>query len=195
MKKLILFLLLALMYADGARIGVTKNFYINDTQAFRTIQWYEDTGRFVPQGVIGGFATFDVFQIQTDELKYIYNNWTDMRADRMDIWAEVPSAALDNNVPVGFPDRIKYDAEGVAIGIKTWRERSNYIVKHDDPTKAIVSMSPRDSNYNNLASGNTSQNVKDFMDLIIGLTGYTIDNIYSGAGIQGIKATYLPPEE
>ena len=104
MRKIILLLILAFTFALSARIGITKNFYITDTQAFRQIQWYEDTGRFVPKGVIGGFATFDVFQIQTDELKYIYDNWTDMRADRMDIWAEIPSGALNNNVPVGFPD-------------------------------------------------------------------------------------------
>ena len=76
---------------------------------------------------------------------------------------------------------------------KSWAERCNYIVKHDDPTRAILSMSPKDSNDNNLANGNTASEVKAFMDLVNGLSGYTIDNIYSGADIQTIKALYLPP--
>ena len=58
MKKLILLLLLAFAFALPARIGITKNFYITDTRAFRQIQLYEHSGRFVLKYEIGGFITF-----------------------------------------------------------------------------------------------------------------------------------------
>jgi len=191
MKKFILLLIIAGSLAFSAEIGVTKTFYLTDTETFRLIQWYEATGRFVPKGVQGGFAVFSVFQVQTGEIKYFYANWDNLRAQKMDIWAVVPASALDTNVPSGFSDRLNYDENGDPVGIKTWAERSNYVIKHDDPTTAILSMSPKDANNNNLASGNTAAMVKQFIDLVVGIGD--IDDIYSGSGIQGIKAIYLPP--
>ena len=191
MKKFLLLLIIACSLAFSAEIGVTKTFYINDTEAFRTIQWYEATGRFVPKGVQGGFAVFDVFQVQTGELKFMYANWSEIRVQKLDVWAVVPASALNSNVPAGFSDRLNYDENGDPVSIKTWAERSNYIIKHDDPSTAIISMSPKDANNNNLASGNTAAMVKQFIDLVVGIGD--IDDIYSGTGIQSIKAVYLPP--
>lgn len=180
-----------------ARIAFSKYVLVNDPDLtpMRMVMYYSGAGRFKQLSPIGNFNVYDVQSIESQELKYAFNNWDDVKLDTLDVWAEVPASALDSNVPDGFPDRLIYDDEGVAIGIKTWLERSNSIIKHDDALSAVMSMSPKDSFDNNLVNGNTRAVVKQFLDLVDGLANRTIDHCHSGKDIAVIKAVYNPPVE
>ena len=183
-----------------AIVGLSKDLLVNDPDLtpMRMLIYWQGQGRFKakPELALPQWNAYDVQNIDSSELKWMWNNWDDAKAQYLDVWAEVPAGALDADVPVGFPDRDIFDEDGNIIGTKTWRERSNYIIKHDDATSAVMSMSPKDSNGNNLTGQNTHDVVKLFLDTVDGLASRTINNCYSGAtDIATIKATYNPPEE
>ena len=48
---------------------------------------------------------------------------------------------------------------------------------------------------NTSVAGITTAVTKEFIDLVIGIAGNTIDNCYCGEDIATIRATYLPPPE
>ena len=122
-----------------ARLGIKKDFYFSNDTAFKTIRWFDDTGRFIPIGIINGLASFKVENLRNVELNFIHTNWGDMMFDSANIVGEVPATAINSLVPIGFPGDTKPDPENEGEVIRAnWVDTHVTIIKHDDPTKALV---------------------------------------------------------
>ena len=177
-----------------AQVYLSKDILVDpaDTQPMQMVWYWFLIGRFKRLPPVGQGALLDIQNLDSQELKWIWNHWDDAKAAFLDVWAELPSSVLTTDVPALFPDSEVYDENGDFLRYKTWEERSNYIVKHDDPTSIVMSMSPKDSNNNNIATVNTYDVVKLFLDYVDGRADRTIDNCYSGAtDLAAIRATYL----